>query len=280
MQVDLAYDYCQDVTRREAANFFYGIRLLPYEKRRALSAVYALARRVDDIGDGDLSASEKLSGLDGVRECLDRMSSISDDPIAVALTDTSSRFPIPISAFHDLVDGVEMDVREVSYQTFDDLHLYCKRVAGSIGRLSLAIFGSTYPELAGPRAEALGVALQITNILRDVREDYCRGRVYIPAEDLDLFGTEVTLEQRNDEGLTDVIAFEAERAREWYARGLSLLPLLEGRSYACAAAMAGIYSRVLRRIAKNPDQVLRRRISLPVWEKAWVAVRSIAGGMA
>ena len=93
------------------------------------------------------------------------MSSITDDPIAVALTDTSSRFPIQISSFHDLVDGVEMDVREVSYQTFDDLHLYCKRVAGSIGRLSLAIFGSTHPELAGPRAEALGVALQITNIL-------------------------------------------------------------------------------------------------------------------
>ena len=280
MQVDLAYDYCQDVTRREAANFFYGIRLLPIEKRRALSAVYALARRVDDIGDGDLPTSEKLAGLDGVRECLDRMNSISDDPMAVALSDASSRFPIQISSFHDLVDGVEMDVREVSYQTFDDLHLYCKRVAGSIGQLSLAIFGSTYPELAGPRAEALGVALQITNILRDVREDYERGRVYLPAEDLNLFGTEVNLEQPNNEGLIEAIAYEAERAREWYARGLSLLPLLEGRSYACAAAMAGIYSRVLRRIAKNPDQVLRRRISLPVWEKAWVAVRSIAGGMA
>ncbi|MCY3802195.1 MAG: presqualene diphosphate synthase HpnD [Chloroflexi bacterium] len=280
MQVDLAYDYCQDVTRREAANFFYGIRLLPLEKRRALSAVYALARRVDDIGDGDLPASEKLSGLDDVRERLDRMSLITDDPITVALTDTSSRFPIQISAFHDLVDGVEMDVREVTYQTFNDLHLYCKRVAGSIGRLSLAIFGSTYPELAGSRAEALGVALQITNILRDVREDYERGRVYIPAEDLDMFGTEVDLDKANHDGLVDAIAFEAERAREWFARGLSLLPLLEGRSYACAAAMAGIYSRILRRIAKNPEQVLHRRISLPVWEKAWVAVRSIAGGMA
>ena len=279
MQVDLAYDYCQTVTRQQAANFFYGIRLLPVEKRRALSAVYALARRVDDIGDGELPADEKLAGLDGVRECLDRMDSIADDPIAVALTDASSRFPMPIGAFHDLVDGVEMDVREVSYETFDELHLYCKRVAGSIGRLSLAIFGSTYPELAGPRAEALGVALQITNILRDVREDYCRGRVYIPADDLALFGTEVKLEQANNDGLVDVIAFEAERAREWFGRGLSLLPLLEGRNYACAAAMAGIYGRILRRIAKNPNEVLRRRMSLPVWEKAWVAVRAIAGGV-
>lgn len=123
------------------------------------------------------------------------------------------------------------------------------------------------------------MALQITNILRDVREDYCRGRVYIPADDLALFGTEVKLEQANNDGLVDVIAFEAERAREWFGRGLSLLPLLEGRNYACAAAMAGIYGRILRRIAKNPNEVLRRRMSLPVWEKAWVAVRAIAGGV-
>ena len=277
MEIDFAYQYCEAVTRRRAANFFYGIRLLPTEKRRALSAVYALARRVDDIADGEQSPDQKLAGLAAVRRDLDRFGSIADDPIAVALTDASDRFPIPLAAFGDLVDGVEMDVREFTYQTFDDLHLYCTRVAGSIGRLSLSIFGSRYPELAEARADALGVALQMTNILRDVREDYCRGRVYIPADDLERFRTQMDLRQPNDDGLVEAIAFEAERTREWFARGLSLLPLLEGRSHACAAAMAGIYSRILRRIARHPEEVLRRRITLPPWEKVWVAVRSIAG---
>ncbi len=278
MEVDVAYKYCEAVTRQQAANFFYGIRLLPGEKRRALSAVYALARRIDDIGDGELPPDQKLAGLQAVRQGLNEMESIADDPIAVALYDASRRYPIPITAFGDLVDGVEMDIREVKYQTFDELHLYCKRVAGSIGRLSLAIFSSRDPELAEPRAEALGVALQMTNILRDIREDFCRGRVYIPAEDLQRFGTELNLEQPTDDGLVDAIAFEAERARDWFGRGLSLLPLLEGRNRACAAAMASIYSRILRRIANHPDEVLQRRIALPVWEKVWVAVRSIAGG--
>ena len=242
--------------------------------------MYALARRVDDIADGDLPNDRKIAELGSVRELLDSLETVGDDPVAVALTDASIRFPIPYSAFSDLVDGVEMDVSGASYETFDDLLLYCRRVAGSIGRLSLSIFGSKYPELAESRAEALGVAFQLTNILRDIREDYERGRVYLPAEDLDRFGSTVNLDGSDNDDLIEVIAFEAERAREWFGHGMSLLPLLQGRTYSCVAAAAGIYRRILRRIERRPGDVLSGRVALPTWEKAWVAARSTIGGLA
>lgn len=279
-----AYAYCREVTRKEAANFYYGIRLLPRERRGALCAIYALARRVDDIGDGTFPTEEKHRRLEWERDRLASIGTVYDDPVLVALRDASSRYAIPLEAFSDLIDGVAMDVRGTSYETFADLLPYCRRVAGSIGRLSLGVFETTDREPASVLADDLGVAFQLTNILRDVREDLARGRVYLPAEDIERFGCRFAFDIDSSEAgrvhdesgpLAALIRFEADRAAAWFDAGLRLLPLLDRQSAACVGAMAGIYRRLLGRIERRPELVLRGRVSLPTWEKGWVAVRSL-----
>ncbi|HLI15225.1 MAG TPA: presqualene diphosphate synthase HpnD [Acidimicrobiales bacterium] len=275
----LAYERCELITRTEARNFAYGIRLLPAPKRRAMSALYAFARRVDDIGDGAAPVADKLAALARVRGDLAALAAgvpPAGDDVLVALADAAQRYPIPLSALGELVTGCEMDCRLQRYETFDDLLVYCRCVAGSIGRLSLAVFGSSDPE--APRlADTLGAALQLTNILRDVVEDReLMGRVYLPAEDLDRFGCAPDA-SGPPAALVDLIRFEASRARSRYEEGLGLLDLLDRRSRACVAAMAGIYRRLLERIESDPLAVVDRRVSLPTWEKAWVAARSLAG---
>jgi phytoene synthase len=281
LEIEHAYRRCEEITREEAANFFYGIRLLPRSKRQAMSAVYAFARRVDDIGDGSLDQQDKLAALESERRLLADLlgggPETAADPVAVGLGHAYRHYGLPLDALEHLVDGVEADVLGTTYETFDDLLLYCRQVAGSIGRLCLAIFtGAT----EGDRAEAsaladeLGVAMQLTNILRDVREDRDRGRVYLPAEDLRRFGCE-DLFAAPPQDAAALIRFEAARATEWFDRGLELVELLDRRSAACVLAMTGIYRGILDRIALEPAEVLERRISLPVWEKAWVAARSL-----
>ncbi len=273
MDAATAYRVCEEITNAQAANFSYGIRLLPAAKRRALSAVYAMSRRIDDIGDGTLPDEEKLRRLDGVRADLRGLASNTEDAVLVALADASARLPIPLDAFDDLIDGVAMDARRLSYQTFDDLVVYCRRVAGSIGRLSLGVFEPGDMARAVPLADDLGVALQLTNILRDVREDLLLGRVYLPHDDLRRFGVELRLDAPSDDAFEALILFEADRAIAWFERGLPLLAMLDRRSAACAGAMAHIYRRLLDRIRRDPGEVIRRRVSLPLWEKALVAAR-------
>ncbi len=304
-----AYRHCEAVTRTEAANFYYGIRLLDGDRRRAMCAVYAFARRVDDVGDGELAGEEKLRRLDAEEAALagveGRGAPASDslDPVMVALADAQARFSLPAGVLGELIEGVRMDVGGVTYETFDDLVLYCRRVAGAIGRVCLAIFGvrgEAAPDIAHAQslADDLGVALQLTNILRDVREDAQNGRVYLPAEDLRRFGLlgegghadaparlaalaaqADERERREDlEQVSALVRFEATRAREWFRRGLALGGLLDRRSAACVLAMAGIYSRLLDRIEADPEQAFARRVSLPAREKAWVAVRGMIGG--
>jgi phytoene synthase len=279
MNVGDAYAQCEAITNEQAKNFSYGIRLLPKPKRLALSAVYALARRIDDIGDGDLPAARKLEELADVRKALGEGPGNGDDPVLVAIDDAARRYQLPMEEFGHLIDGCEMDVTGTTYATADDLVGYCRRVAGSIGRLSLSVFGTDYPESAEPRAEALGVALQITNILRDVVEDREMGRAYLPEEDTDRFGCARDLSGPPD-ALAALIGFETTRARTWFATGLQLLPLLDRRSRACVAAMAGIYRRLLDRIEADPAQVLQGRLSLPTPEKLRVAARALSVGRA
>ncbi|MDI3341614.1 MAG: squalene/phytoene synthase family protein, partial [Sphaerobacter sp.] len=162
MDVLDAYRHCEHIMRAQARNFSYGIRLLPPPKRRALSAVYAFARRVDDIGDGPLPAAEKLTRLEEARKAIRDPGAHGDDPVLVALADTARRFPVHLDVFEELIDGCEADVRATTYATFDELVDYCRRVAGSIGRLSLGVFGADDPGAAAPLADALGVALQLT----------------------------------------------------------------------------------------------------------------------
>jgi phytoene synthase len=295
VNADEAYAQCEQITWEQARNFAYGIRLLPPDKRRALAAVYAYARRIDDIGDGDLPAGEKTAQLEAARQQVralvarvkgDTAAVLDDsDPVLVALTDVGGRFQVPLEAFEELIDGCLADVNQATYETFDDLLYYCRCVAGSIGRLSLGIYGATQPERQGKLADDLGVALQLTNILRDVREDFLNNRIYLPKEDLDKFGIEFapfgepepfpseTMQAR----FANLVEFEANRAREWYGSGLRLLATIDRRSAACTGAMAGIYRRLLERIARNPHAVLEGRMSLPGSEKALVAAQALAG---
>ena len=276
MNIDLAYDFCEAVTRQEAKNFAYGIRLLRTPERRALSAVYALARRIDDVGDGQAPPAEKLTGLQSIRKSIDPIDPQTTDPVLVAIADAAIRYQLPISCFGEIIDGCEMDVIGTTYETIDDLVGYCRRVAGSVGRLSLAVFGSRDVERAVPLADALGVALQLTNILRDIVEDRSLGRVYLPREDAESVGCSPDLGGPPAE-IARLVALECGRADRWFAEGLELLPLLDGRGRACVAAMSGIYRRLLVRIKAEPIAVTRGRVSLPTWEKALVAVRSLAG---
>jgi phytoene synthase len=275
-----AYRECERITWSQARNFAYGIRLLPPAKRRGLATIYAFARRIDDIGDGDLPAETKLQQLEEARHDIATLrEQDTSDPVLIALKDTAVTFPaVQVEAFGELIDGCVADVRGTSYETFDDLLHYCRCVAGSIGRLSLGIFGATDPR-APVLADSLGVALQLTNILRDIREDFANGRVYLPAEDLKKF--DCPLDQADagahEPQFIKLVEFEAERARDWYATGLRLLPMLDRRSAACTGAMAGIYRRLLDRIAAQPTAVLRGRVSLPASQKAIVAVKALTG---
>jgi 15-cis-phytoene synthase len=283
VDVAAAYRRCTEITREQARNFSYGIRLLPDLKRRALSAVYANARRIDDIGDGVLPAAEKRVALAEARAALHRLPGApGDDLVLVALADAATRLPIPLAVFDELIDGCLADVDGVGYRRIDDLIWYCRCVAGSVGRLSLGVFGTAHPSRATVRADALGIALQLTNILRDLVEDRVAGRIYLPGEDLERFGCALDLVERGGftdppDRLTALVRFEAERAEHWYELGLQLLPMLDRRSAACTAAMAGIYHRLLTRIAVDPLAVTRARMSLPTREKAWVAARALTG---
>jgi phytoene synthase len=273
--VALAYEHCRRVARDAGSSFYAGMRLLPPERRNALFAVYALARRIDDVADGDAAAAGKLAELGEIRAGLERLDE-AVDPVLVALADASSRFPIPVGAFGELVDGAEMDVRGTDYATFSELEVYCRCVAGSIGRLSLGVFDCSDRERATPLADGLGIALQIGNILRDVGEDAANGRLYLPREDLQRFGCEAV--DGGFEGPIElVIAFEAERGLGRLRAGLELVPLIDRRSASCVLAMAGKYRRLLERIAAEPALVLQGRLSLRPWEKGLVLARSLTG---
>lgn len=276
-----AYKHCEQITRTQARNFAWGILLLPADQRRALSAVYALARRIDDIGDGDLPAQRKLAELQQLRSHISAATPDSPDPVLAAVGDSARRFPLPMNAFDDLLDGVDMDVRGDTYPDFDTLVRYCRRVAGSIGRLSLGVYGCTDAK-ALRQADDLGVALQQTNVLRDVREDLQNGRVYLPADELGAAGVRLQIGSDGRLGgpagpLVDYLRSCAERAATWYDIGLPVLDALDRRSAACTAAMAGIYLRLNQRFAADPTPILDRRLSLPGREKAAVAVRALAG---
>jgi phytoene synthase len=274
MNIDDAYQWCEGITRREAKNFAYGIRLLRTPERRALSAVYALARRIDDIGDGTDAPEEKLAGLKLVREDIDTLDPKTNDPVLAAIADAQRRYQLPMECFGEIIDGCVMDVIGTSYETIDDLVKYCRNVAGSVGRLSLAIFGTDQPSVASPLADSLGVALQLTNILRDVVEDRSNDRVYLPTQDALLVSCAPDLSGPATE-VARLVAYECGRAEQWFSEGLQLLPLLNPRSRACVGTMSGIYQRLLVRIERNPLAVTQGRVSVPIFEKVSVAISSL-----
>jgi phytoene synthase len=280
MNVVEAYQACQDITRAEAKNFFYGIRLLPPAKRNAMSALYAYARRIDDISDGDLAPGDKLAALAEVDEQVAALAAgrlpDSDDPVLCGVHHAATTFDVPVAAVSEIVEGCRRDSTGFEYRTFADTEAYCRLVAGSVGRLSLGVFGCRQPMEGPALADDLGVALQLTNILRDIVEDRGMGRVYIPADDIARFGCDDDL-AGPEPAVRALIEHYVGVAESFYGRGLRLLPLLDRRSRACVAAMSGIYRQLLTRIAANPLGVLRGRMSLSGKEKLVVAGRSLIG---
>jgi 15-cis-phytoene synthase len=282
IELEYAYRECEQITRREAANFYYGIRLLPRSKRQAMCAAYAFARRIDDIGDGDFDRETQLVALADERN---KLATLTDwdadqsDPVIAALGHAQRQYDLPVDALELLVEGVELDVLGAEYETFDELVRYCRCVAGAVGRLCVAIFTDGEADDLYALADDLGVALQLTNILRDIVEDRELGRVYLPAEDRRRFGC-LDLGSAGEREASELIRFEAARAAEWFDRGMRLADDLDRRSASCLLAMTGIYRRILDRIIEDPTQVLRGRISLSPIEKTWVAARSlvVAGG--
>jgi 15-cis-phytoene synthase len=276
MTVAEAYREVGRITRREARNFAWGIMVLPRPKRQAVAALYAFARRVDDIADdGTLEPVEKRRRLEVCREVLAALPEAPDgDPVLVALVNAMGRYPIPSSALRDLVEGGLMDVDQSRYATWEELREYCLRVAGAVGLACTAVYGPSDPQAAPPRAETLGLALQQINIMRDVAEDWTLGRVYLPQEELDRFGVS---EEDIAAGLTGptwvaLMEYQAARAEKLLAEGLELLPLLDRRSALCVRAFAGIYRGLLLQMRGRGYDVFSERPRLSAVGK----VRAVA----
>ena len=276
MERDLkaAYDHCKRVTRAEAKNFYYASRTLPAKKRRAIYAAYAFCRLCDDIADGDLPLEEKRRLLEETRGRLNSDIYPDPHPVFSALRDTIDSYDIPVGHFEEVIEGVEMDLTQSRYGTFEELRVYCYRVASAVGLVCIEIFGYTDPE-AREYAVDLGLAMQFTNIIRDLREDSLRGRIYVPLDELERFGyTEQDLERGTvNEPFRQLMAYEAARAREHFERGRRIVPLLSADSRACLALLHGVYSSILDRIEASGFDVYSRRVGLPTHEKLSMLAR-------
>jgi squalene synthase HpnC/squalene synthase HpnD len=279
-EVAHSYAECRRVARASASNFYYAFFMLPPAKRDALCALYAFMRLVDDVSDTVGSAADKQRGLTRWRAALDAAAAgeVSSHPILPAFADTIERFHIPSRYFHDLISGAEMDLTVGEYATFDRLREYCYRVAGTVGLTCLHVFGFDDPH-APDLAEKLGIAFQLTNILRDVHSDHEMGRVYLPLEDLAQFGVSpealargpVTSEMRG------LLEFEAARAWNYYREGVELIPLVDADARAALWALARIYSGLLRRIEARGYDVFSERVRLSTPEKTGILLRARLG---
>ena len=278
--LDQAYDYCQRVAKTHAKNFYYAFRTLPSAKRRAIYAVYAFCRYCDDVADEDLPLDEKRRLLDQTRNRLRDRALSSQDPVFVALENAIEEFAIPRRYFDDVIRGVETDLEVSRFQTFDDLRDYCYLVASTVGLICIEIFGYDDP-VASEYAIDFGIAMQLTNVMRDVKEDADRGRIYLPLDDIDQFGysEQDLMDERNNDRFRSLMDFEAARARRYFDSGARLFPLLSRESRACAAVLHQLYSRILDRMESSGYDVFERRIGLSVGEKLLLVARLWAGSL-
>lgn len=285
LQLRAAYSVCRHIARSAAKNFYYGFLLLPHRKRNALSAVYAFMRHADDLSDDpSIPAEERRAKLDEWMDALRRVvaGERTDDPVLFALADSQKHFNIPLELLEKLVHGTEMDVPaaaddrlpRMQYETFNQLYDYCYHVASVVGLVCIRIFGYRDPR-AEKLAEEVGVAFQLTNILRDVKEDAGLGRVYLPREDFARFGVEVQALTNGSapESLRPVMEFEALRARGYYRAAEELVPLIDDDSRAALWTLVEIYRRLLERIIARDYDVFSERVSLSAAEKVRVMAK-------
>lgn len=266
-------------TASSATNFYYSFVFLPPEKRRAIEAVYHFARRGDDITDSSLTREEAAREIAVYRATLDEcFAGRGATPELVALAESIGRFNIPRRPFEDLILGLEMDLNGTKYQTFDELSLYCYRVASTVGLISIEIFGYHNPS-AREYAVNLGKALQLVNILRDLESDARRGRLYLPQEDLDRFGIRPgeIMEGRYSDPFIELMQFECDRARGFFDSARKALAPEDRRSMIAAEIMGAIYWRVLGRIRERRYNVFGERVRVSRPLKFWTALRVYLG---
>jgi phytoene synthase len=263
-------------------NFYYSFVFLPREKRRAIEAVYAFARRGDDIVDSGLAPDEAARQITRYRQALDACyiepQPAFEDPNLTALAECIRKFSISRQPFEDLILGLEMDLRGTPYETFDDLSLYCYRVASTIGLIAIEVFGYTDPRTRD-YAVNLGKALQLVNILRDIQSDARRGRIYLPREDLERFGVRPgeLLAGAYHDPFIELMQFECDRARHFFEVARQFLPPQDRRAMVAAEIMAAIYWRLLGRIQTRGYNVFGKRVRLPALEKLWIATSVYLG---
>jgi phytoene synthase len=295
-QLVMAYSVCKGITRTAAKNFYYAFLVLPRRKREALCAVYAFMRRCDDITDDlALPVPDRRQKLDTWLDALHRaqQGEPTDDPILLALTDAQRRFAIPAGLLDELALGTAMDVATgaeyaeahtttapgltIQYKTFEDLRLYCYRVASVVGLVCIHVFGYRDPA-AEPLAERCGLAFQLTNIIRDVKEDASMGRIYLPEEDLAKFNLNAAelLATPDPARFRPLLALEADRAREFYASGHDLIPYISEDSQPALWVLVTIYSRLLERIAEKQYDVFTAKVTLSTWEKLRILGKGFA----
>jgi phytoene synthase len=279
MEPELTASYkTAEAIARSRSNFYYSFIVLPPEKRRAFCAVYAFMRYCDDVSDGNAATEAKCAQLREWRAYLEAAYSgtLQGNEILPAFQDTIANFSIPAEYFHWIIDGAEMDLTVSDYETFDDLYKYCFNVASAVGLVCLQIFGFR-DQRAKKYAEQCGIAFQLTNILRDVKEDAERGRIYLPLEDLQRFdySPEELREGVVDERFRKLMRFESERARGYYSAARNLLPLVSEKSKPALWAMMRIYERILNRIEQEQFDVFRAPIHLAGAEKILIALKAM-----
>jgi phytoene synthase len=294
MTVAESYAFCESVARRQAKNFYYSFLLLDAQRRRAMCAIYAFMRYCDDLSDGPSEgvsggASQKAAAIARWREDLaaalqsSRGGRMPEHALWPAFIDAVARYRIPHQYFFDMIEGVSSDLEPRSIRTFDELYDYCYHVASVVGLTIIHVFGfapgADLPD-ALKLAEKCGIAFQLTNILRDVREDAENNRVYLPEEDLQRFEVAAAGLRAAEPSpeLKSLLAFEAARARQYYSESAPLVQTIHRDSRASLRALIGIYSRLLDRIVASGYDVLAQRIRVPAWEKVWILGRSRWGG--
>jgi len=277
--VALSYEWCRNLARARAKNFYYSFRLLSKRQHDAICAVYAFMRVCDDLSDDPgMSLEQRQAALAGWRRDLDLalggLKTMPLHPVWLALYDAVLKYKIPHEYLHQMIDGVTSDLEFRPVETFDQLYRYCYQVASVVGLTVIHIFGFK-GEAALPLAEKCGIAFQLTNILRDVREDAQNGRVYLPAEDLSRFGVSVAEVENDsrDDAFRNLMRFEADRARRYYDESKPLVELVDRGSRASLRALIEIYSQLLDRIVASDFDVLNRRIALTTWEKVSILIR-------
>ncbi len=269
--------YCQQKAARSGSSFYYSFLFLPPAQRRAITALYAFCREVDDIVDAQIDPAVARLKLAWWREEIGRLfDGAPQHPVTRALAAPIADFNLPREHFLEIIDGMEMDLDYDSYPSFKELSLYCHRVASMVGIMSAEIFG--YQDRRTPRyAHHLGTAFQLTNILRDVREDALRGRLYIPLDELQRFGVGISeiMGNQDNERIQALLRFQAERARDYYRKAFEQLSETDRYTQRSGLAMAAIYLATLQEIERDGYRVLDRRVSLTPIRKLWLAWKTV-----